>query len=159
MCIQSKSNRLTHINCESEMMIMTKTNTKTNTKKVVKKAKTEHRIADVVVSKQVYDYIQSIDFNAPRSKSLRVLQKRQLESFLICQECYSRQEIVEIVTSVFKVDRLTSSTINTDLSDSKSYKYSRLVHFDTCKRHYSTERFDESLCKKVFCFAEKAENS
>lgn len=157
MCIQSKSNRLTHINCESEMMIMTKTNTKTNTKKNTKKDET-YKISEVVVLKEVYDYIQSIDLNSARSKSLRVLQKRQLESFLICSSCFSRQEIVEIVTTVFSVDRLTSSTINTDLSDSKSSKYSRLVHHESMKRHFATEVFDQSLNKKVFRFSEVAEN-
>lgn len=131
---------------------------KANAKKVVKKAETEHRIADVIVSKEVHDYISNIDLNSARSKALRVLQKRQLESFLICQEKYSRQEIVSIVTTVFSVDRLTSSTINTDLSDSKSSKYSRLVHYETQKRHYATEVFDQSLNKKVFRFSEVAEN-
>lgn len=129
---------------------------KDESKKTVKKD--EYKVNDVVVSKEVYDYIQSIDLNTPRSKSLRVLQKRQLESFLICSSCFSRQEIVEIVTSVFSLDRLTSSTINTDLSDSKSSKYSRLVHYESMKKHYATEVFDQSLNKKIFCFAEKAEN-
>jgi hypothetical protein len=138
-------------------MKKTETTTKTNTK-IAKKAETEHRIADVIVSKEVHDYISNIDFNAPRSKATRVLQKRQLESFLICQSKYSRQEIVSIVTAVFVSDKLTSSTINTDLSDSKSSKYSRLVHFDTCKRHFATEVFDQSLNKKVFRFSEVAEN-
>lgn len=139
------------------MKANTKATTKTNTK-IAKKAETEYKIADVIVSKAVYNAAQSIDFTAARSKSLRVLQKRQFESLMICESKYSRQEIVAVVTSVFKSDRLTSSTINTDLSDSKSSKYSRLVHFDTCKRHYSTEVFDEQLNKKVFKYSDKAEN-
>lgn len=125
-------------------------------KKDVKKD--EYKIANIIVSKAVYDAAKSIDFTAARSKSLRVLQKRQFESLLICESKYSRQEIVEIVTHVFASDRLSPSTINTDLSDSKSSKYSRLVHFDTCKRHYSTEFFDEKLNKKVFKYSDKAEN-
>ncbi len=142
-------------------MKKTETTTKTSTKATAAKKNkiSEYQISNVVVSKQVYYYISNLDFTKTRSKSIRVLQKRQLESFLICQECFSRQEIVEIVTTVFAVDRLTASTINTDLSDAKSVKYSRLVHYESLKRHFATERFDESLCKKVFCFAEKAENS
>jgi hypothetical protein len=133
---------------------------KTNTKATAAKKNkiSEYQISNVVVSKQVYDYISNIDFTSPRSKAIRVLQKRQLESFLICSSCFSRQEIVEIVTTVFSVDRLTSSTINTDLSDSKSSKYSRLVHHESMKRHYSTEVFDEKLNKKVFKYSDKAEN-
>jgi hypothetical protein len=77
---------------------------------------------------------------------------------MICESKYSRQEIVSVVTSVFKSDRLSASTINTDLSDSKSSKYSRLVHYETNKRHYSTEFFDEQLNKKVFKYSDKAEN-
>ena len=135
-----------------------KTSTKaTAAKKNTKKDET-YKIADVIVSKAVYDAAKSIDFTAARSKSLRVLQKRQFESLLICSSCFSRQEIVEIVTTVFSVDRLTSSTINTDLSDSKSSKYSRLVHHESMKRHYSTEVFDEQLNKKVFKYSDKAEN-
>lgn len=129
---------------------------KDESKKTVKKD--EYKVNDVVVSKEVYDYIQSIDLNTARSKALRVLQKRQLESFLICQSKYSRQEIVSIVTSVFSLDRLTASTVNTDLSDAKSSKYSRLVHHESMKKHYATEVFDQSLNKKVFRFSEVAEN-
>ncbi len=143
-------------------MKKTETTTKTNTKATAKKdesKKTEvYKIADIEVSKSVFDYVQKIDFSAPRSKAIRVLQKRQLESLLICEEKHSRQEIVSIVTNVFAVDRLTASTINTDLSDAKSVKYSRLVHYESLKRHFATERFDESLNKKIFCYAEKAEN-
>jgi len=137
---------------------MKKAETKKTVKKTVKKAETEHKIADVVVSKAVHDYISNIDFSIARSKALRVLQKRQLESFLICQSSYSRQEIVSIVTNVFAVDRLTASTVNTDLSDSKSSKYSRLVHHESMKRHFATEVFDESLNKKIFKMSEVAEN-
>lgn len=131
---------------------------KTSAKKAETK-KDKYEIANVIVPKHVYDYVQSIDLTTTRSKSLRVLQKRQLESLLICQECFTRREIIQIVTTVFSVDKLTESTVNTDLSDSKSLKYSRLVHYESRVRHFSTERFDESLCKKVFCFSEKAENS